>query len=105
MRAFAGALLALIIFAAPATEAASAAKSKPAPQPALFCKTVKGEWVSFSEGAARQEAESRLDQALSEWGKHYSIAEVKPRDRKTGCRFYLKILNEYLCTAEAVVCR
>ena len=72
---------------------------------AAFCKTLKGEWVGFGETDTRQEADSRLDKEIAAWREHYSIAAVKPKDRKTACSVYLQALNEYLCTAEAVVCR
>jgi hypothetical protein len=100
MRRFAGALVALMCLVAP-SEAAPVAKTIPAP----FCKTLKGEWVGFGEDGTRGEAESRLDQELANWGKRYSITPVKPKDRKVGCRVYMEVLNEYFCTAEAVVCR
>ena len=100
MRGFAGALFALMFLVAPTT-AAPTAKSKPAP----FCKTLKGEWVGFGAEGTRKEAESRLDQELANWGKRYSVATVKPKDRKVDCRVYMEVLNEYFCTAEAVVCR
>lgn len=87
------AILALLAFA-PATSAEAA-----------FCKTLKGEWVGFGEEDTRQEAESRLDKEVAGWRERYKIAAVKPKDRKTACSVYIQALNEYFCTAEAVVCR
>jgi hypothetical protein len=75
------------------------------PAQAVFCKTLKGEWVGFGEDDTRKEAESRLDKELSVWGARYGITPVKAKDRKASCEIYLKALNEYLCTASASVCR
>ncbi len=72
---------------------------------APFCKTLKGEWVGFGEADTRKEAEIRLDKELAAWGDRYKIAPVKAKDRKASCEIYLKALNEYFCTANAVVCR
>jgi hypothetical protein len=74
-------------------------------QAAPFCKTLKGEWVGFGEDDARREAQIRLDKELAAWGEHYHVAPVKAKNRKIACSVYLKILNEYFCTADAVVCR
>jgi hypothetical protein len=49
---------------------------------AAFCKTLKGEWVGVGTDGPTREAQSRLDKALADWGKHYSIAPVKPKDRR-----------------------
>ena len=74
-------------------------------QAAPFCKTLKGEWVGFGEADTRKEAESRLDSEIAAWGQRYQIAAVKAKNRKTSCGIYIKVLNEYSCTADAVVCR
>ena len=89
-----GAMLALfVVMAAPPSQAAP------------FCKTLKGEWVGFGEDETRKEAESRLDGEIAAWGQRYQIAAVKAKSRKTSCGIYIKALNEYSCTADAVVCR
>jgi hypothetical protein len=75
------------------------------PAKAAFCKTLKGEWVGVGVDGPTREAQSRLDRALADWGQHYRIAPVKPKDRKVACHVYMQILDEYWCTAEAVVCR
>jgi hypothetical protein len=93
VRFLTGAALALLI-------AASAGEAE-----AAFCKTLKGEWVGFGEDGTRQEADSRLEKEIVAWREHYSIAAIKPKNRKTACSVYIQALNEYLCTAEAVVCR
>lgn len=93
LRIFTGATLALLI-----TCSSGVAE-------AAFCKTLKGEWVGFGEPDTRQEADSRLDKEIVAWREHYSIAAVKPKDRKVACSVYIQALNEYFCTAEAVVCR
>jgi hypothetical protein len=72
---------------------------------AAFCKTLKGEWVGFGEEDTRKEAESRLDKEIAAWSERYKITAVKAKDRKASCEIYLKLLDEYLCTADAVVCR
>jgi hypothetical protein len=84
---------------------ALACAGAPGLQAAPFCKTLKGEWVGFGEADTRKEAESRLDKELAAWGDRYKIAPVKAKDRKASCEIYLKALNEYFCTANAVVCR
>jgi hypothetical protein len=88
------ALLAVTVLTTPAVTAA-----------APFCKTLKGEWVGIGEADTRKEADSRLDRELTHWGERYSIASVKPKGRKVSCALYLELLNEYLCTAQADVCR
>ena len=75
------------------------------PSHAAFCKTLKGEWVGFGEDETRKEAESRLDNEIAAWRERYNVTAVKAKNRKSSCGVYLKILNEYLCTANAVVCR
>jgi hypothetical protein len=94
LRPAAGALFALgmLFVSLPAAEAA-------------FCKTLKGEWVGVGTDGPTREAQSRLDKALADWGKHYSIAPVKPKDRKAACHVYMPVFGEYWCTAQAVVCR
>ena len=100
VKSFAGALLALTFLAGQGAAApAGAAKAQP------FCKTLKGEWVGFGPDSTRKEAESRLDKEIASWRERYSLAGIKPKSRKVGCDIYLKALNEYLCTAEALVCR
>ena len=89
-----GALLAFFL-------AVAASSSQAAP----FCKTLKGEWVGFGESETRKEAESRLDNEISAWAQRYRIAKVSAKNRKTSCGIYIKALNEYSCTADAVVCR
>jgi hypothetical protein len=91
-----GALMALCFFVAGPNTPSHAAP---------FCKTLKGEWVGFGESDARKEAELRLDKALAAWGERYSIMPVKTKSRKVTCAVYLKVLDEYFCTADAVVCR
>jgi hypothetical protein len=72
---------------------------------AQICKTLKGEWVGFGEDSPRKEAQSRLDKEIAAWGARYGLPLVKPRNRKVSCKVYLQALNEYECTAEAMVCR
>jgi hypothetical protein len=79
---------------------ASAAPSQPA-----ICRTLKSAWVGFGEKGTRDEAETRLDQEIATWKERYSLASLKPKNRKTACSIYIEFLNEYECTAEAVVCR
>jgi hypothetical protein len=69
IRLFAGAFLALIFLAAPIT----VAKTPPvaAAKPALFCKTLKGEWVGVGEDGTRMEADIRLDKEIADWSEHY----------------------------------
>ncbi len=89
-----GAVLALQVCLAPVSSSEAA-----------FCKTLKGEWVGVGEDGPTREAQSWLDQALADWGRQYKITPVKPKDRKVACHVYMKIFDEYWCTAEAVVCR
>jgi hypothetical protein len=95
MSRFTGTFLAVMIFTAPVTAVTAAP----------LCKTLKGEWVGVGVGGTQKEAETRLEQALTSWGQRYSIASVRPKDRKVGCKVYLELLNEYYCAAEATVCR
>lgn len=94
MRVFLGAAMTLALISAPA-----------APSRAAICKTLTGAWVGFGEGPTRQEAETRLDREISSWKQRYSLASLKPKNRKTACSIYIQFLNEYECTAQAVVCR
>ncbi len=71
---------------------------------APFCKTLKGESVSFGEPAARKDAEEALDKEIKAWAEHYNV-EAKPKDRKIACKVYIEMLNEFTCTAEAALCR
>ena len=99
-KSFAGGLVALMFLVGPALAApAAAAKAQP------FCKTLKADWVGFGPVDTRKEAEVRLDREIASWRERYSLASNKPKSRKVGCDIYIKALNEYLCTAEAVVCR
>jgi hypothetical protein len=93
VRLLTGAALALLLVASAGTAQAA------------FCKTLKGEWVGFGEGDARQEADSRLDKEIAAWRERYSLAAAKPKSRKTACSVYIQALNEYLSPAEAVVGR
>jgi hypothetical protein len=94
MRFLFGAAMALTVIAASA-----------APSQAAICKTLKGAWVGFGESVTRQEAETRLDKEITSWQQRYSLASLKPKNRKTACSIYIQFLDEYECTAEAVVCR
>jgi hypothetical protein len=94
MRFFLGVAMALTLMAASAT-----------PPQAAICKTLKGAWVGFGESGTRQEAETRLDKEITSWQQRYNLASLKPKNRKTACGIYIQFLNEYECTAEAVVCR
>lgn len=75
------------------------------PAQAATCKTLSAAWVGFGEDPSRKEAELRLDQEVSAWQEKYNLASLKPKERKTACKIYIELLNEYECTAEAVVCR
>lgn len=81
------------------------AAAKPAPRPAAgYCKTLKGEFVGFGEQTTRGDAERALDKQIASWEERSGI-KAKPKERKVGCKVYIAWLNEFECTAEAVLCR
>jgi hypothetical protein len=105
LKGVAGASLALLFLVAPANAAPAAGKTTSAAKTAPFCKTLKGEWVGVGEDGTRKEAETRLDKEIAAWRERYQVASAKTKARKVGCNMYIQLLDEYFCTAEAVVCR
>ena len=100
MRGVTGFWFLMVLFAA-----CQAASAKPTPKPATgYCKTLKGEFVGFGEQTTRSDAEIALDQQIANWEERSGI-KAKLRDRKVGCKVYIEWLNEFECTAEAVLCR
>lgn len=93
-----GRLLVALAIAAGGITAGGIASAAP------FCKTLKGESVSFGEPAARKDAEEALDKEIKAWAAHYKL-EPKSKDHKIACKVYIEFLNEFTCTAEASVCR
>ncbi len=71
---------------------------------AASCTTLKAEFVGFGERSSRAYAEQKLEREIADWEDRTGV-KATPRNRKTECEVYLQILNEYLCAAEAVVCR
>ncbi len=71
---------------------------------ARYCKALKGEMVDFGEQATRTGAEEVLGREIAAWETKTGL-KVKPAKHKTVCGDYIKFLNEFQCTAEAVVCR
>jgi hypothetical protein len=69
-----------------------------------YCKTLKGAFVGFGEQTTRGDAEKALDKEIATWEQRSGL-KAKPKDRKVGCEVYIGWLNEFECTAEAVVCR
>ena len=69
-----------------------------------YCKTLKGEFVGFGEQTTRGDAEKALDRAIAAWETRAGL-KSKPKNRKVACKVYIEWLNEFECTAEAVVCR
>ncbi len=93
-----GRLLVALVIAAGGVTAGGIATAAP------FCKTLKGESVSFGEPAARKDAEEALDKEIKVWAARYKV-EAKPKNHKIACKVYIEFLNEFTCTAEASVCR
>jgi len=71
---------------------------------AASCKILKGAFVGFGEHSARNSAEAALDREIAAWETRYGV-KAEPKDRKLACKDYITFLNEYECTAEAVLCR
>jgi len=71
---------------------------------AATCKTLTGKMVGFGVESVRGYAEKALDQEIAAW-EHRASFTAKPKDRKTECKIYIEWLNEYECSARAVVCR
>ncbi len=71
---------------------------------AATCKTLSGKMVGFGVESVRSYAEKALDQEIAAW-EHRASFIAKPKDRKTNCKIYIEWLNEFECTAQAVVCR
>lgn len=71
---------------------------------AARCETLKGEMVGFGETWTRETAEDKLTMAITEW-ETKTGKKASPRDRSVDCKVYIEFLNEFECTAEAVVCR
>jgi hypothetical protein len=74
------------------------------PADAASCKALKGAFVGFGEEAARIYADAALDRAIVAWETRYGV-KAEPKDRKIACKDYITFLNEFECTAEAVLCR
>lgn len=91
-------LVAALMIAAGSMAAAGPASAAP------FCKTLKGESVSFGEPAARKDAVKALEKEIKIWEERYNT-EVTTKDMKMTCDVYIQFLNEFACTAEAVACR
>jgi hypothetical protein len=94
-----GRTLAVFVVAAACVAASGMASAAP------FCKTLKGESVSFGEPAARKDADVALDKEIRAWAEHYHVAAPAPKNRKMACKVYIEMLNEFACTAEASLCR
>ena len=60
--------------------------------------------VGFGEQTTRGDADKALDTVIAGWEQRSGL-KAKPKDRKIGCKVYIEWLNEFECTAEAVVCR
>jgi hypothetical protein len=69
-----------------------------------YCKTLTGAFVGFGEETTRGDAEKALDKEISTWEQR-SGQKAKQKDRKVGCKVYIGWLNEFECTAQAVLCR
>jgi hypothetical protein len=63
-----------------------------------------GKMVGWGVDDVRAYAERALDSEIAAW-EHRSSFTAQPKDRKTECKIYIEFLNEYECTAQAVVCR
>lgn len=74
------------------------------PADAASCKVLKGAYVGFGEQAARSYADAALDREIAAWEMRYGV-KAEPKDRTLACKDYIAFLNEYECTAEAVICR
>jgi hypothetical protein len=75
-----------------------------APVSSKSCKTLKGEFVGFGEQSTKADAEAKLAAEIVAWETRTGL-KVQAKDRKLACKVYIKFLNEFECTAEAVVCR
>ncbi|NJM34009.1 MAG: hypothetical protein HC850_04065 [Rhodomicrobium sp.] len=71
---------------------------------AKTCKTLKGEFVGFGEQTTKADAEAKLSAEIAAWETRTGL-KAQPKGQKTDCKVYIKFLNEFECTAEAVVCR
>ncbi|WP_125461737.1 MULTISPECIES: hypothetical protein [Rhodomicrobium] len=68
------------------------------------CKTLTGKMVGWGVDSVRGYAEKALDSEISAW-EHRGSFTAKTKDRKNDCKIYIEWLDEYECTAQAVVCR
>lgn len=71
---------------------------------ASSCKTLKAEMIGFGEQSTRAYAEIALNRKISDWETRYGV-KAQPKGQKMACKDYIKWLNEFECTAEAVLCR
>jgi hypothetical protein len=49
-------------------------------------------------------ADAALDREIAAWETRYGV-KAEPKDRTLAGKDYITFLNEYECTAEAVICR
>jgi len=71
---------------------------------AHYCKTLTGAFVGFGEQTTTGDADKALDKEIAAWEQRSGL-KATPKDRKVACKVYIDWLNEFECTAEAVVCR
>lgn len=86
----------LMLIAAPAS-AAPATKDR--------CSTIARTALWFGQEDTRSSAVSSLNNAIAEWRAGAGNPKVKEVKRNVNCKVYLEFLNEYECTAQAVLCK
>lgn len=70
------------------------------------CTTIEEAFVGFGEQSTKADALRRLDVAIAALRKYRDrYAAAKESKRRASCSVYIKTLNEYTCTAQAVLCR
>ncbi len=78
---------------------------KKAPKPGKKCTTLTGEMVFFGQEIPRNDAIRRLDEEIVAFRAKPGNEKAKESGRNVKCELYISVLNEYLCTAAATVCK
>ncbi len=89
----------------PAPASPSAPAVKKAPKPGKKCKTLTGEMVFFGQEIPRNDAIKRLDEEVVAFRAKPGNEKAVESGRNVKCEIYISVLNEYLCTAEATLCK
>ncbi len=85
--------------------AAPAQAVKKTVKPGKTCKTLTGAMVFFGEEITRSDAVKRLDEEVAAFRAKPGNEKASETSRTVECKIFIKLLNEYECTAQATLCK